>query len=138
MCNYLTFDTSVIPTLKYKLHSRITLNLDLKIAEMNGLIDEENQTKMIEDFENRLDIRLEESAVEIKQKETQMKELFEQRQAQLKTEEERSSDIISDLLKKKNVNDYKITQLQKTVQKVSSCVYRKKYFKRTYELFFSM
>ena len=95
---------------------------------MHGLIDEENQTKMIEDFENQLDIRLEKSAVEIKQKETQMKELFEQRQAQLKTEEERSTDVISDLLKKKNVNDYKITQLQKTVEKVLTCINIKNIF----------
>ena len=104
---------------------------------MNGLIDEENQTKMIEDLQNKLDIRLEKSAVEIKQKETQMKELFEQRQAQLKTEEERSNDIISDLLKRKNVNDYKITQLKKTVQKVSTCIYRKNNLnKRAYEFFY--
>lgn len=120
-----TFDTSVIPTFKYKLNFQITINLDPKIAEMHGLIDEENQTKMIEDFENQLDIRLEKSAVEIKQKEKQMKELFEQRQAQLKTEEERSTDVISDLLKKKNVNDYKITQLQKTVEKVTICFHKK-------------
>lgn len=104
---------------------------------MNGLIDEENQTKMIEDLQNKLDVRLEKSAVEIKQKETQMKELFEQRQAQLKTEEERSTDIISDLLKRKNVNDYKITQLQKTVKKVSTCIYRTNNLnKRTNEFFY--
>ena len=104
---------------------------------MNGLIDEENQTKMIEDLQNKLDVRLEKSAVEIKQKETQMKELFEQRQAQLKTEEERSTDIISDLLKRKNVNDYKITQLQKTVKKVSTYIYRTNNLnKRTNEFFY--
>ena len=106
---------------------------------MNGLIDEENQTKMIEDLQNKLDVRLEKSAVEIKQKETQMKELFEQRQAQLKTEEERSNDIISDLLKRKNVTDYKITQLKKTVQKVSTCIYRKNNLnKRAYEFFINL